>query len=131
MDMQKKFTLLVVEDDKCAGELLAALLKLRFPHALIYVAADGNSGLEAVRRNLPDIVITDITMPEMDGFQLMNSIAAVKPDTRIIVITAHSDNKIFDRITSLEVPVEIVPKPIVFDTLMAAIKQYADFIPPN
>lgn len=129
MDTQKQFTILVVEDDKCACELLTALLKLRFPQALICFAADGNSGLDAVRRTQPDIVITDINMPEMDGFQLINNIAAIKQDTRIIVVTAHSDKQILDRITALEVPVEIVLKPIVFDTLIAAIMQSADFIP--
>ena len=131
MDMQQKFTILLVEDDECAGELLTALLKRRFPRALIFLAADGSSGLEAVRRNLPDIVITDINMPEMDGVQLIKSIAAIKPDTQIIVVTAHSDHQIFDRITATGVSVEIVFKPIVFETLMTAIKRSADSILNN
>jgi DNA-binding NarL/FixJ family response regulator len=62
---------------------------------------------------------------------LINSIAAIKPDTRVIVITAHSDKHIHDRITSSGVSVEIVPKPIVFETLMMAIKRSADFISAN
>lgn len=82
MSSQQKLSILLVEDDECAGELLISLLKRRFPQALISFATDGSSGLEAVRKYLPDIVITDINMPEMDGVQLIKSIAAIKPDTR-------------------------------------------------
>lgn len=128
MDLQNNFTILVVEDDVCACELLTALLKLRFPRALISSAAEGNAGLEAVRRDLPDIVITDINMPEIDGVQLITSIAAIKPETRIIVITAHSDKQIFDRISSTGVAVDIVFKPIVFEALIAALTRSIDFL---
>ena len=128
MGLQQKLSILLVEDDECAGELLLSLLKRRFPQALISFAADGSSGLEAVRKHLPDIVITDINMPEMDGVQLIKSIAAIKPDTRIIVVTAHSDNQVFDRITATGVSVDTVFKPIVFETLMTAIKCSADSI---
>jgi len=131
MDVQKTITILLVEDDTCAGELLTTLLQRRFPQALISFAPDGNAGLNAVRRDLPDIVITDINLPEIDGVQLIKSIAAIKPDTRIVVVTAHSDNQIFDRITATGVSVEIVLKPIVFETLMSAIKRSADFILNN
>jgi DNA-binding NarL/FixJ family response regulator len=77
---------------------------------------------------MPDIVITDINMPEMDGIQLLNSIAAIKPDARVIVITAHSDKQIYDRIASAGISAEIIQKPIVFETLMTAVKRFTDFI---
>lgn len=131
MDIQKQITILLVEDDKCAGELLTTLLERRFPQALISFVTDGNAGLNAVRRDLPDIVITDINMPEIDGVQLIKSIAAIKPDTRIVVVTAHSDNQMFDRITATGVPVEIVLKPIDFETLMTTIRRSADLILNN
>lgn len=118
----------MVDDDTCAAGLLSALLRKRFPQAQIHFAADGKAGLDAVLSELPDIVITDINMPEMDGIQLLNSIAAIKPDTGVIVVTAYSDKQTYDRIASSGISAEIIPKPIVFETLMTAVKRFADFI---
>ncbi len=62
--MKKPFTLLVVEDDRISLDLLHSMISVRYPNALIHYAYDGLSALQKFKEYWPDIVITDINMPE-------------------------------------------------------------------
>src|SRR3989304_5894032 len=81
---------LIVEDSRTQAYLLEQALVTR-GHA-VRVAQDGQLGLAAVRDRLPDLVISDVVMPNMDGFAMC---AAIKGDERIrhvpvILLTALS-----------------------------------------
>jgi two-component system chemotaxis response regulator CheY len=121
MDVHQPLSILLVEDDKHASEILHSMLSMRCPDARIYCAGDGIAGLDCIRRHRPDIVITDINMPEVDGFGILAGIPAIKPDIRVIVITAHSDRQNLEKIASTGVDVEIVHKPLDFTKLFASI----------
>ena len=54
-------------------------------------AQNGEEGLELARRLAPDLIITDIRMPRMDGIEMMNALRAAGCRARCIVLTAHSD----------------------------------------
>jgi YesN/AraC family two-component response regulator len=123
MDPHQPISILLVEDDETACEIIISMLAMRFPHARIHSAGDGNAGLECFRRHLPDIVITDINMPDMDGVRLIGNFPGIKPDARVIVVTAHSDRLNLERITSTGVDVELVLKPIDFETLFSSINR--------
>jgi DNA-binding NarL/FixJ family response regulator len=123
-------SILLVEDDKGACEALCSLLTLQFPHAQIHSAEDGKNGLEHFRRHLPDIVITDINMPELDGARMLDEICSIKPETRIIVVTAHSERQILDRIVSRGVSLEIIHKPVDLAALFASLRRCVD-LPPG
>jgi len=129
MDRQKRVTILVVEDDSDAREVLRSMLAMRFPRALIYEAGDGKAGLECIRTSQPDIVISDINMPEMDGAQMIGSIPAICPEARIIVATALRDARSLDMIRSTGVHFEIVFKPIDFQLLFALIDRCISELP--
>ncbi|MBN1659871.1 MAG: pyridoxal-phosphate dependent enzyme [Anaerolineae bacterium] len=79
----------IVEDDPDARRLLRRILQARGEYQVME-AADGRAGLALVREQLPDLVLLDLMMPEMDGFEVLEEIRADKrlADTRIIVITA-------------------------------------------
>jgi threonine synthase len=81
----------IVEDDPDARRLLRRVLQARGEYQ-IYEAAGGREGIELVRQYRPDLVLLDLMMPEIDGFQVMDAIRATPElaDTRIIVITAKS-----------------------------------------
>jgi CheY-like chemotaxis protein len=123
-------SILLVEDDKTACEIISSMLTVKFPHALFNCVGNGKAGLDSFRRCLPDIVITDINMPELDGFQMLESIIAIKPDAHIIVVTAYSSNNFLEKITSTGVNVRVVTKPIDFKTLFASIERRAA-LPPD
>jgi len=55
---------------------------------MLITAANGVEGLEAFKKHLPDIVITDVLMPKMDGLAMASEILAIAPSVPIIVVTA-------------------------------------------
>ncbi len=79
----------IIEDDDDARRLLRRVLQARGEYQ-IYEAAGGREGIEIVRRHRPDLVLLDLMMPEVDGFEVLDTIRADPElaDTRIIVITA-------------------------------------------
>ena len=62
------------EDDPMIQKLIRAALRGQ-PHE-VHVASSGDEGLELIRRELPDVVFTDVSMPGMDGFQLAGELKA-------------------------------------------------------
>jgi threonine synthase len=79
----------IVEDDPDARRLLRRVLQARGEYQ-IFEAAGGREGIELVRRERPDLVLLDLMMPEVDGFQVLEAIKGDESlaDTRLIVITA-------------------------------------------
>ena len=76
---------LVVDDD--ADMRLSLQLALEMAGYSVRAAANGRDALEAQAREPADIVITDIFMPEADGFEIIDSLHARFPDTKIVVIS--------------------------------------------
>jgi threonine synthase len=81
----------IIEDNPDARRLLRRVLQARGDYQ-IFEAEGGREGIELVRRHRPDLVLLDLMMPEVDGFEVLDTIRADKDlaDTRIIVITAKS-----------------------------------------
>lgn len=79
--------ILLVDDDKYILDILSELLK-RWGYNPIK-AASGEEALEKLEKMSVDLVITDIVMPEMDGYALINKILEKYPDTIIIVLTGY------------------------------------------
>lgn len=79
----------IVEDDPDARRLLRRVLQARGEYQ-IFEAAGGRDGIELVRQHRPDLVLLDLMMPEVDGFEVLEAIRADEKlhETRIIVITA-------------------------------------------
>jgi YesN/AraC family two-component response regulator len=66
-------SILIVEDDDLTREILAAMLGERLPEVPLYMAINGRTGLELFKTHTPNIVITDINMPEMGLNRALNS----------------------------------------------------------
>jgi CheY-like chemotaxis protein/anti-sigma regulatory factor (Ser/Thr protein kinase) len=81
-------TILVVDDDPVVHHLLAAVLASY--DWQMESAYDGAEGLECVRRKPYDLVLTDVRMPCMDGLELLGRIRELRPDTKVMVMTAES-----------------------------------------
>lgn len=83
--------ILYVEDADFARESLAYYLK-RYLNR-VDVAGDGKKGLDLFHNNAYDLVLTDISMPVMDGLEMTRQIRATHADLPVIVITAFSDDE--------------------------------------
>ena len=84
-------SILYVEDDDTTRNTAVMLLKKKYPHLTFLTAVNGEEGLEKFKEYRPDIVITDILMPVMDGIQMAKEIKVVNSGVRIIVTSAGND----------------------------------------
>jgi len=109
---------LVVDDDP----ILLTQIKYQASKfiAEIQVASDGVAGLELWRQWQPDVIVTDIFMPRMNGLEMSEAIKAADPDAQIIVITSDSEGESLRR--ALEIGVErYITKPVDMHLLADAV----------
>jgi two-component system response regulator PilR (NtrC family) len=83
---KSKGKILVVEDEKSMREVLTMLLEGE--HYDVTSASDGREGLACVDKDIFDLVITDMKMPRVNGFELLKKIKEISPETLVIMITA-------------------------------------------
>jgi YesN/AraC family two-component response regulator len=86
-----RIAILYAEDDSVTRNILAKIIPLKFPDVEFYPAENGKIGLDIFKQHTPDIVITDINMPIMDGISMVAAIKALRPETIIIIISAYGD----------------------------------------
>ena len=85
------FNILVVEDDKNLRKLMVTYLKKNNYNT--YEAIDGKVALDILDKNYIDLIISDIMMPEIDGFELIKELRNSKYEIPIMLITAKGDIK--------------------------------------
>ncbi len=85
----KSLKILLVEDEEKLSSLLKSAIGDNFHSFLL--AKDGNEGLQIYKKVLPDIVITDIMMPNKTGLEMAKEIKVINPNSKIIILSAFSD----------------------------------------
>jgi len=91
MDKFKEFTVLYIEDDEGVRTVNSRFLSRMFNE--LYEAKDGQEGYELYKKYHPDIILTDINMPKLDGISLAKKIRKEDKNTKIIISTAYSDKE--------------------------------------
>lgn len=86
MDIQHK--ILIIEDEPMDRFAIVKMTEKKFISENIYQAENGRLGLETVKKIEPDIILTDIRMPEMDGVEMIREIRKFNKEVIIIVISA-------------------------------------------
>ena len=84
-----KIRVLLADDHTLVAEGLKSLLK--DPFDLVGVVHDGRALLDAAESLRPDVIVTDISMPLLNGLDAVRQIRASRPETRIIILTMHRD----------------------------------------
>lgn len=121
MGKERNLTILLVEDDAAAIEILSSVLALKYPDVTIFTASNGTNGLQAFKNNLPSIVITDANMPEMDGMSMVSKILSLQGDTKIIFLTAYDDTSIMENAGKQGLKIDhYVAKPLNYKNLFVA-----------
>jgi diguanylate cyclase (GGDEF)-like protein len=85
----KHLTCLYAEDDEHVRESFLLILEKMFK--TVYIAQNGSEGFELYIQNKPDIVLSDIKMPGINGLEMSKKIKAANPDAYIILLTAFTD----------------------------------------
>lgn len=112
--------LLIVDDEESFLLSLIDLLKEHEEKFMIVSANNGKEAIEVLRSQSIDLVITDLKMPEMDGYQLLATISSEKPHVPVIVMTAFGTPEIEDEIMEMGA-FQFIEKPIDFDVLLSKI----------
>jgi two-component system chemotaxis response regulator CheY len=83
--------LLIVDDSNIMRRVIEKYLADK-QFTLVGTAADGEAALRIFSQSLPDLVTLDITMPKMDGLSCLDRMLTIKPDTKILVVSALKDS---------------------------------------
>jgi two-component system response regulator RstA len=112
--------ILIIDDDPDTLLALPALLKSRFPHAVIQTAINGDAARTWIRNYRYDVILLDIRMPRIDGLTLLKQLRNDLRGARVLVMTAsHEDFKT----QALEAGAYAFhQKPVLPDVLIATIR---------
>lgn len=110
---------LLVDDDKDMLHLLS--IRIRSEGFTVETATDGNEAITSVMKSRPDVVVTDLKMPGMDGMSLLTSLQRSAPTLPVIMITAHGT--IPDAVSATKAgAVSFITKPIDKDELLGQLR---------
>ncbi|MDQ3228497.1 MAG: response regulator transcription factor [Pseudomonadota bacterium] len=85
--------ILIADDHTMVRESLVSLLQADGEVQVVAQAADGIEALEKAVQTRPDIVITDLSMPRLNGIELVRRLREALPDTRVLVLTMHQEDE--------------------------------------
>ena len=116
----KDFKILFVEDEKKIREHLTNTLKYLVEE--VREASSGIEGLHILDEFCPDIIITDLEMPEMNGIEFIKEIRKTDRNVCIIVLTAYTDNEYLLELIDMHIEHYIV-KPMNFEKLLDVLQK--------
>lgn len=120
--MSNKIKILIVEDEQMLAEILSDTLSDR--NIDVHLAYDGLQALEAVRKDVFDVIVSDIMMPNLDGYSLARKLRAEGYNTPILFLTARSATE--DVVKGFESGGnDFLKKPFAIDELIVRIKALA------
>jgi DNA-binding response OmpR family regulator len=120
-DLPRSF-ILVVDDERRIAETLALILNAKGYAA--EAAHDGAAALEICRMRLPDLIVADVVMPEMNGIELAIAIRRQFPDCRILLFSGQAETlEILEGARRRGYDFELLAKPLHPDELLKKVKE--------
>ncbi len=110
----KNFSLLYVEDDPDTLEIIGDLIKEKV--SKLFLARNGKEGLASFKQHKPDIVLTDINMPILNGIDMSEAIKKLCPQQPVIILTAFNEVEYLKRAIDIGID-KYVAKPITNDKI--------------
>lgn len=111
--------ILVVDDDMMARDLLARFLSLRGYQ--VRSAKDGREALHLISESIPDLLIVDLVMPEMNGVEVLQALKERDYAGRTIILSGHQNDALLAEAWALG-PQEVLDKPIDLERALMAIQ---------
>lgn len=113
-------SILIIEDDIKIADAFSSIFKLTWPNAKIMTAQDGWQGIQIIESQPPEVIILDIGLPDIDGFEVIKEIRAFS-NVPIVIVTAKTDE--CDVVKALEIGAnDFISKPPRKMELIARIK---------
>lgn len=119
-----KKTILLVEDDTTLADVYRTRLELEGFE--VHAALDGEAALSALQAHKPDLVLLDVMMPKINGFDVLDMIrnTPATASTRVIMLTALSQPKDKERAESLGVDEYLVKSQVVIGDVIARVRHH-------
>ncbi len=93
----RRYRILIVDDDYFVCTMLGKMLSKESDYA-ISLASSGEEAIASISKTLPDLVVSDISMPGMDGFELFYKLSQQYPSIKRVLITGYDIDSYFDMI---------------------------------
>jgi len=114
--MMKKAKVLIVDDEPGLAETLAERLQLRDYQTL--TAETGTQGMHIIRTDTPDVVLLDVSLPDINGLEVLEQVNKEFPSVQVILLTGHAAEcmcikknlKVFDCVSKPVPLVELIKK---------------------
>ena len=116
----EKERILVVDDEEAVREMVSKIINL-IGHEVV-TTGSGKEALEILKNEPFSLMITDIKMPEMDGFELMKAVRNQFPDTHIICMTAHGGSYTYTDVVGAGAR-DYITKPFTIDEMKAKLNR--------
>ena len=117
--MDEKKRVLIVEDEKSIVDIVK--FNLEKEGCAVLTAYDGEAGLEAARKGNPDLILLDVMLPKMNGFDVCRILRAEGSNVPVIILTAREGES--DKVLGLEIGADdYITKPFSMRELMARVK---------
>jgi CheY-like chemotaxis protein len=113
-------SLLYVEDEKILRSVYERILRPKV--ATLLMADNGEEGFQKYQEYQPDLILTDIKMPVMNGLDMIRKIRKLNPNARVIIMSAYGESHYFMRAIENGVK-SFLPKPVDNDKLLAVISE--------
>ena len=112
--------ILVIDDDPDIADMVSLAIELRWPDARISIAESGESGLAKLDAGNPDLIILDIGLPGIDGYEVITAIRSVSA-VPVIMLTAREDQGSVTRALDLGAD-DSMTKPFSTSILLAGVQ---------
>ena len=99
--LSPRISTLLVDDHTLIRQGVRVLLEAEDDIAVVGEAQDGRQAVELAARLKPDVVVMDIAMPLLNGIEATRQILEAAPATRLLILSAHSDDEYVERVTEL------------------------------
>ncbi|MCF6226396.1 MAG: response regulator [Xanthomonadales bacterium] len=121
----KEASILYIEDDAVTRKQLSKYFKSQC--RVLYTAVDGQEGFELYQKYAPDIVITDIEMPKLNGLEMAKKIRKQSLSTQIIIITAYKKDEYLLQAVNLQLT-QYLLKPLSIEKITNALKLSSNYL---
>ncbi len=101
-EAEKKCRLVLIDDHQMFLDGLELILSSQTAFQIVATARDGWQGLIEIEEHKPDVVLTDLNMPEMDGLELVRRVKAKFPEIKILVLSMMKDKETVSNIMEVE-----------------------------
>ncbi|CAA6807421.1 MAG: Diguanylate cyclase/phosphodiesterase (GGDEF & EAL domains) with PAS/PAC sensor(S) [uncultured Sulfurovum sp.] len=118
----QNFTILYVEDELTTQELIGEILRDSCKE--VFIANDGEEGLKLYKEKKPDIILSDIAMPNMNGLEMSEAIKAIDSEQAIALFTAFSQSSYLKKAAELGIATYIL-KPLDEDQFFNSLNYMA------